>query len=312
MKRILLITGIFGLAVLFSSAISIRETPQDPPRGKKTKRHYKMVKVDDDGKKTELDTVIEGDNVFIWNGDTIGGEHKLEWISEGDFDMDFDIDVEESADGKVIIMKSGKGGAPMIHRFNVDGDSTKIYKIKISSSDEHGNHNMMMFHGDEGDNEMIFRAPHVAGAPLPPEMMMMKMHKQGNVIDLSDPGIISYEKKDLKDGKEKITIVRKKPTEKDMEIHEEIIIHGGSTHPMMIHSGHPGKTKTIKVISGDDGNVEIIEDGKVMNYKKGSKDGEFITDDGKIVRIKKMKKGDGENVEIKVEVEEEKVEKEEK
>ncbi len=246
MKRILLITGILGLTFLFTSAISIRETPQDPPRGKKTK-HIKMVKVDDNGKKTELDTVIEGDNVFIWNGDTIGGEHKLKWVSEGAVEMDFDIDVEESADGNVIIMKSGKGGK----------------------------HNVMMFGGDEGDNEMIFRAPHMVGAPHAPKMMMMKMHNQGNVIDLSDPGIISYEKKDLKDGKEKITIVRKKPTEKDMELHEEIIMHGGGA-PMMIHSGHPGhpgEAKTIKVILSDDGNIEIIEDGKVRHVKM---DGENV------------------------------------
>lgn len=277
MKRILSMTGILGLTILFTSAISIRETPQDPPRGKKTK-HIKMVKVDSDGKTTELDTVIEGDNIFIWNGDTIGGEHKLKWVSEGDFEMDFDIDVKETADGKIIILKSGKGGE----------------------------HNVMMFGGDEGENEMIFGVPHMVGAPHGPKVMMMKMHKQGNVIDLSDPGIISYEKKDLKDGKEKITIVRKKPTEKDMEMHKKIIMHGGTAHPMMIHSGHSGKAKTIKIISSDDGNIEIIEDGKVRHIEMNGENVKIIEEDGKIIRIKEIHDGDAKTIKVKV------IEKEEK
>jgi hypothetical protein len=255
MKRILSITGILGLTILITSAISIRETPQDPPRGKKTK-HIKIVKVDDNGEKTKLDTIIESDNVFIWNGDTIGGEHELKWVSEGAVEMDFDVDIEESADGNVIIMRSAK-----------------------------------------------------TGNPFPPEMMMMKMHNQGNVIDLSDPGIISYEKKDLKDGKEKITIVRKKPTEKDMEMHK-MIMHGGSAHPMMIHSGHHGEAKTLKVISSDDGNIEIIEDGKVRHVKMDGENVKIIEEDGKIIRIREIEKGDEKT--IKVEVVEEEIEKKEK
>jgi len=253
MKRILSIAGIIGLTILISSAISIREIPQDPPHGKKTK-HIKIVKVDDNGKRIKLDTIIEDDNIFIWNGDTIGGEHELKWISEGDIEMDFDIDVEEFADGKVIIMKTGK-------------------------------------------REM----------PFPPEMMMMNMHNRRNVIDLSDPGIISYEKKDLKDGKEKITIVRKKPTEKDMEMHK-MIMHGGSAHPMMIHSGRPGETKTIKVISGDDGNIEIIENGKVRHIKMDGENVKIIEEDGKTIRIEEI--NDDNEKTIKVKVVEEEIEKE--
>jgi len=274
MKSILSVIGIFGLAILFTSAISIIETPQDPPKGKKVEKRIKMVTVDDDGTRTELDTVIEGDNVFIWNGDTIGGEHEMKWISEGDYN----IDVKESADGKVIIMKSGT----------------------------EGEHKVMMFNGDKGDNEMIFGAPHMVGSPHAPKVMMMKMHNQGNVIDLSDPGIISYEKKDLKDGKEKITIIREKPVEKEMEMHKEFIMHGSGGHPMMIHGGHTGEAKTIKVISTDDGNIEIIEDGKLIEIKEGAEDGTFISEDGKVIRIKKIKTDGGEKIEVNVEVEEEK------
>ncbi|MCF6358841.1 MAG: hypothetical protein L3J54_13655 [Draconibacterium sp.] len=265
MKRILLITGFLGLTILFTSAISILETPQDPPHGKKTTKHIKMVKIDDDGKKTELDTIIENNDVFIWNGDTIGGEHGMKWISEGDIEMDFDVEVLEGTDGKVIIMKSGSGGEA----------------------------NVMVISGDEDSDDMIFETQHT------PKVMMMKMPNQGNVIDLSDPGIISYEKKDLKDGKEKITIVRKKSTEKDMEMHK-MIMHGGSAHPMMIHSGHPGETKTIKVISGDDGNVEIIENGKVRHVRMDGKNVKIIEEDGKTIRIEEINDDNEKTIKVKV------------
>jgi len=133
--------------------------------------------------------------------------------------------------------------------------------------------------------------------------MALNLSALGNVIDLSDPGIISYEKKDLKDGKEKITIVRKKPTEKDMEMHK-MIMHGGSAHPMMIHSGHPGKAKTIKVTSSDDGNIEIIEDGKVRRVKMDGENVKIIEEDGRTIRIEEINDDNEKTIRVKV-VEEE-------
>ena len=100
---------------------------------------------------------------------------------------------------------------------------------------------------------MFFGAPH---APHAPKVIRIEKHG-GNVIDLSDPGIISFDKKDLKDGKEKIVIIRKKPWEKHIEIHEEIIMHGAGAHPMIIHEGHGAKTKQIKVIAGDCDRLEL-------------------------------------------------------
>ena len=68
----------------------------------KEKKHIKVVKVKD-GKKVELDTVIENDKSFVWMGDTISGGKALMWVSEDDlkldslhqhFDMDFDLDMD--------------------------------------------------------------------------------------------------------------------------------------------------------------------------------------------------------------------------
>ena len=88
MKRNLLETGLLVLAILVLSSFSIRENPQDPPRGKKKERHINLVKIDDDGNRMELDTIIVGDDVFVWNGDTIGGPQEMQWISKGEPERD--------------------------------------------------------------------------------------------------------------------------------------------------------------------------------------------------------------------------------
>lgn len=300
MKRILSIAGILSIALLFTSAISIGEMPQDPPKGKKAKKHIKMVKIGEDGKKMELDTVIEGDNVFVFNGDTIGAGSGFAHFADEDFDFDTDIDFDVKQDGKgnVVVMRSGKGSAPAIYEFKTEeGDSVKKVRVKVIGGDDE---DIMKWHSKTG-NEMMLGAPHGAH-----KMMIIGDHKKANVIDLSDPGIISYDKKDLKDGKEKIVIVRKKPSENEKEIHEEIIIHGAGTSPMMWHDAGSSKSKRIKVISDDSGKVEIIEDGKVWDIDESDEDVQVIEEDGKKIIIKRIKEGGEMKVNVEVEEIEEK------
>jgi hypothetical protein len=298
MKQVLSLTGIFALALFFSSAISINEAPQDPPKTKKVKKHIKMVKIGDDGKKMEIDTVIEADQVFVWNGDTIGGDKALSWMAEEDFDfdIDFDFDMETDENGNVFILKGDGASKPMRYEFKTNyGDSAKHIMMKIFSDDVSSD--IMQWHGKHG-NEMIFGAPGSAG----PKVIRIDKQKSGNVIDLSDPGIISFEKKDLKDGKEKIVIVREKPNEENVEVHEEIIMHNSGAAPMIIHEGMPNMTKRIKVITDDEGRIEILEDGKTWTVEESDEDTQVIEKDGKKIIIKKTKK-DGE-MKVDVEVEE--------
>nr|WP_321354309.1 hypothetical protein [uncultured Draconibacterium sp.] len=297
MKQVLSLTGILALALFFSSAISINEAPQDPPKTKKEKKHIKMVKVGDDGKKMEIDTVITANQVFVWNGDTIGGGKELSWISEGDFDFDIDFDMETNENGKVFILKGKGASEPMIYKFRTDdGDSTKHITMKVISDDVSSD--IMQWHS-KNDNEMIFGAPGSAT----PQVIRIDKQKSGNVIDLSDPGIVSFEKKDLKNGKEKIVIIREKPSEEDVEVHEEIIMHNSSATPMIIHEGMPTMTKRIKVIADDEGHIEILEDGKTWAVEESDEDTQVIEEGGKKIIIKKTKK-DGE-MKVDVEVEEE-------
>lgn len=70
----------------------------------------------------------------------------------------------------------------------------------------------------ENENRMMV-APLPPGAPVLPIAPGMRFlqHRSGNVIDLSDPGVISYKKKKLSGGREKITVIRNEVTEKQNE-----------------------------------------------------------------------------------------------
>ena len=296
MKSIFTIAAMLASAILLSSAVLFTDVPQDPP--KKGKKHINLVRVDDNGKKVEIDTVLEANQVFVWNGDTIGKDGGLKWISEdGEFDLDMDMDFDVKTDGKhkVFVMKSGNASAPMVYEFKTEDDSTRQYRVKVIAAGDEDHTKVMKWHTDS-DEDVFFGAP-----AAPHKMMFVGDHKKGNVIDLSDPGIISYEKKDLKDGKEKIVIIREKPSEEDMEMNEEIIIHGAG-QPMMLQGANPGLEKRIKVIAGDDGKVEILEDGEVWSVENMEEGEKVIEKDGKKIVIKKIKEGD--EVKVNVEVEE--------
>lgn len=299
MKSIFTIAAMLVSAILFTSAVLFNDMPQDPPQ--KPKKQIKMVKVDDDGKKVEIDTVIEADQVFVWNGDTIGEPGNMKWISKGgefefDGDMDFDFDVETDGEAKVFVMKNRNMTAPQVFEFKSDDDSVKQYRVKVIAAEDGDHVDVMKWNGNGGEN-VFFGAPKQAH-----EMLFIGDQKKGNVIDLSDPGIISYEKKELKDGKEKIVIVREKPDEQAKEMNEEIIIRGAG-QPMMIHEAHPGMEKRIKVIAEDDGKIEIIEDGEVWDIENMEEGEKVIEKDGKKIIIRKTKEGGEMKVDVEVEEE---------
>ncbi|WP_167610108.1 hypothetical protein [Maribellus sediminis] len=297
MKSIFTIAAMLTSAILLTSAVLFTDVPQDPP--KKGKKHINLVRIDDSGKKVEIDTVLEANQVFVWNGDTIGKDGALKWISEdGDFDFDMDMNFDVKTDGKhkVIVMKSGDATAPMVYEFKTNDDSTKQYRVKMITAGDEDHMKVMKWHADS-DEDVFFGAP-----AAPHKMMFVGDRKKGNVIDLSDPGIVSYEKKDLKDGKEKIVIVREKPSEEAIEMNEEIIINGAP----MIHGMHAPVEKRIKVIAGDDGKVEILEDGGVWSVENMEEGEKVIEKDGKKIVIKKIKEGDEVKVNVEVEEKEEK------
>lgn len=215
MKQIMYLIGfLLGSFLLFSS-FSLRENPQDPPRGdkgEKVKRHIRLEKIEN-GKKTVLDTVINGNQVFVWNGDTIGSARELRWNGIEGFEPD------------------------SIH---------KNFEFRFLEPDEEGNKRFMF-------------APHAPTPPMVPHVIKMNKKPGGNLIDLGGPGIISYKKKKMSGGREKITIIRNEPSEND--VMENVLIHIPDVPEpaVWMHPGGPEKMKAVKVIKRDNGETKIYE-----------------------------------------------------
>ena len=70
MKRILSVVIVAALLVIIHSKTVVAQDPKTPHKNK-TERQIKIVKVDDDGNKTSIDTVITGNAPFVWEGDTV-------------------------------------------------------------------------------------------------------------------------------------------------------------------------------------------------------------------------------------------------
>lgn len=216
MKTGLFLAGFLLAMLLMLSSFSIRENPQEPPRGKK--RHINLVKVEN-GKETKLDTVVEAGKTFVWNGDTIG--HDMEWESKDDFmitidsfknhfTLKYDVKTDEDSGENVVIFKSK------------DGDETKIEEFLITSDKK----NNTIFISDDGavhefksagnavwvtedGNHAKIHSPHTVKAIATTGNEKIIKESTDNVIDLNDPAIISFKKKKLSDGREKIEIIRK-------------------------------------------------------------------------------------------------------
>lgn len=156
MKNTLLTFGLTGLTTVLLSFTLVQKT--DKVQEPKKSRHIKMTKIEN-GKKMELDTVITGDQVFVWKGDT---------ITE-------DID----SLGKRIVVRK-----------------------RIGSGDE----NRVIFLN--GKDRRHF--PPVPPVPPVPHVRMMKMQHSGQIINLNDPNIVSFKKKEMSGDREKIEIIRKK------------------------------------------------------------------------------------------------------
>ena len=217
MKHTLSLIGIAGLAILVFSSESFAQK-DDVAKEKTNTRHIKLEKIVN-GKKMELDTIVTGNDVFVWKGDTILRKEMADRIASDVAKKMKRIKVIVDGDDKnenvmIYHMKDGKKGEPMVLRMESgdndetlteeSGDSIQkriiIRKAMRDRNDFQNNAEMRHFHG-------------MPPMPPMPPMNMMKDQHASRIIDLNDPNIISYHKKSLKGGREKIEIIRNKPTE---------------------------------------------------------------------------------------------------
>ena len=228
MKNKLLSVGLVGLTGVLLSSFMLIQKDNESQEPKKS-RHIKMVKIED-GKKMELDTVLTGNDVFVWNGDTINPEKHIKKFNRTEFDKmhRFDVKVDrkgEPEDVMIINHKGGKKGDPTIWRMSPD-DGMEVITEDIDSvgkriivrkrmKDAHGN-NMIYFNEEKmKDFPPMPPMPPVPPVPPVPHMKMKGIQHSGQIIDLNDPNIISFKKKEMSGDREKIEIIRKKSGNKE-------------------------------------------------------------------------------------------------
>lgn len=212
MKNTFAILGM-GLATILLSSAAIAQKTSEAKDPKKI-RHIKMMKIEN-GKKMELDTILNSDDVFVWNGDTLNPEKHI----NKNIDKMHRIDVEvEKNNGKenvrIFRHRGGNAGEPMNWKMD-SGDDIQVFsgeegdsiqkKIIIRKRINDGNDEDRLIYFNGPDMKHFPPRP-----PMPPHMKMFKGQNTGRVIDLNDPNIISYKKKNLSGDREKIEIVRKK------------------------------------------------------------------------------------------------------
>lgn len=192
-----LLTGLI-LTTNFFNLMSVDEpkTVRDDPQ--KKEQRIKVV-VNQNGKEVKIDTTFNLSN-------KIAVQAKVDSILKAE-------GIENiQADGKnVIFMKSGKhmtmhhsGNTPGNEEFQVfiqDGDSGKVKGKKIVRIQKEGDLVLV-----DADGDMIPPPP-----PVPPiHMKNFTFHNDPFAMDPNDDDIITYDRKDIGKGLEKIIIVRKK------------------------------------------------------------------------------------------------------
>jgi len=271
MKNTLHTFGIAGIAaVLFSSFVFVENN--DNAQNPKKTRHVRLVKIEN-GKKMQIDTVFTNDNVFVWNGDTI---NPVKRFKPGER-VDFKIIKHGNIDGKGNVMffidkKGEKDGPDMMNmrpedemEFISDDGDTVGKKIMIRKM-KGGPKDHMIFFNEMGPKHFPPVPPVPPVPPAPPVQHIMKFKHTGQVIDLNDPGVVSFKKKDLKGGLEKIEIIRKKADENTADFDFQfdgddfMVPEPPEAHEMPDFDFH----------SIDDSlKMKIIEKKKIINGKNG-------------------------------------------
>ena len=246
-KRILLTVLITGLFV----ATSFGQTTKTREQGPAKKNHLKIIKIEN-GKRTELDTMVEGNGTFIWKGDTL--VNKMNLMKNG-----FNFNTDSLGRVKIFsydVSDSGKKSTNKIYVFtNKEGNS---------ESGEFAGKGNAMWMSSNGRKMLIETPGDVSDLMAAPDIRVVTTGQGGNSIDLSDPGIISFKKKKLSGGREKITIVRKTPSDKNKEGQSQV------TKAIRIIKSGDGESGDLQRLNKTDSkNIKVIVTGKDENEKKG-------------------------------------------
>lgn len=226
MKNKMVMSGIGGLAaMLLISSFTFPEI-QD----QKKARHIKLIKTEN-GKTMRLDTMLTGDEVFIWNGDTINPPKHMRKFSPSEFDRLHNTDqMDQQKRVRIYKHRGGQEGDFLIMRpdsgedfemFTEEADSTgKKIMIQKRLKNGPGKDHFMYFNHPGGEH-----FPPVPPMPAVPHIQRFRGERAERGINLNDPNVISFKKKDIGGDREKIEIIRKKTKEtEDFEFDTNVLI----------------------------------------------------------------------------------------
>jgi hypothetical protein len=204
--------------LIFTLVTAIPSIGQKTSPEKKQITHVKTVTIKD-GKETVTDTTFTGKNMKVFKHD--GGKNFV-WVTTHDslkvdtLTEDFEF-VQGVGKGKrTVIMRHGKNEGPVIIReMETEGDSGKNVVVHVESiSPEEGD--IVIGRRGAGRQGRLSPGPIFPPEPLP-AVRAFRYRNNANVINLADPGIISYKKQKLSGGREKITIIRNEVKESNEE-----------------------------------------------------------------------------------------------
>lgn len=218
MKRVLslrnrLVVSAVFMAVFFTTS-SFTFNPSvdaplvgDPPQ-KKEQRVKVIVKKD--GKTTKIDTTfnLPDEKMINFKVDSMLKKFDFAALDSGKFNVFFD-----HPGNRMKYFKHGEGNLPGDEKFdiliqNCDSGMRKHMR-KIVHVDDNGETISL---GDMENDELLPPPPPPA-PPYPPFVMNGQSGNNVFEFDSNDESIISYNKKDIGKGLEKITIIRKKRVE---------------------------------------------------------------------------------------------------
>jgi hypothetical protein len=206
--------------LLLPAVLVSAQTDEEPEK----QRRVKMVKLVD-GERIVLDTLISGDDAnFAWM-DELDLPCQLDSSLKRKLNR-FRYEFSDSENEEVFVFAPGdrpfmrhQGNRMFMRDSIMEGDSVrKVMRIRRGD-------------GPMGGNGRFWHDRAVVHVPRPPYPPMRILHLGKHpddkmVIHLDDPNVLSYKKKDLSGGREKIEVIRKKQADQaeDFEFDEEIII----------------------------------------------------------------------------------------
>ena len=126
--------------------------------------------------------------------------------------VDHSVRVVNIAAGDKTVQDTLPGDENLIIRdldvFDLDRMLKWLRKAPFRIDSLHRNFEYRFLEPDGADDERFIFQPGTSVPLQAPRIIRVDKRTSGNTIDLSDPGIISYKRKKLRGGREKIVIIR--------------------------------------------------------------------------------------------------------